>query len=80
MGAILSRVKAFTAQPAVAKSLPMAGLIAMLGIAALAWFLFSQPPQRDLFRGLADADKAAVAEALTGAGIEIYDRSRAPAR
>jgi flagellar M-ring protein FliF len=69
MGAILSRVKAFTAQPAVAKSLPMAGLIALLGIAALAWFLFSQPPQRDLFRGLADADKAAVAEALTGAGV-----------
>ncbi|WP_156680337.1 flagellar basal-body MS-ring/collar protein FliF [Sphingomonas profundi] len=69
-GAILSRVRAFTAQPAVAKSLPMVGLIALLGVAALAWFLFSQPPQRDLFRGLADADKAAVAESLTGAGIK----------
>ncbi len=70
MGSILTRVKAFTAQPAVAKSLPMVGLIAMLGIAALAWFLFSQPPQRDLFRGLADADKAAVAEALGSAGVK----------
>jgi flagellar M-ring protein FliF len=69
-GSVLSRVKAFTAQPAVAKSLPMAGLIALLGIAALAWFLFSQPPQRDLFRGLADADKAAVADALTTAGVK----------
>ncbi len=69
-GAILSRVKAFAAQPAVAKSLPMVGLIALLGIAALAWFLFSQPPQRDLFRGLADADKAAVADSLGTAGIK----------
>lgn len=69
-GAILTRVKAFAAQPAVAKSLPMVGLVAMLGIAALAWFIFSQPPQRDLFRGLADSDKAAVAEALTGAGMK----------
>ena len=74
MGAILSRVKAFTAQPAVAKSLPMVGVIALLGIAALAWFLFSQPPQRDLFRGLTDSDKAAVADSLTTAGDQIYDR------
>lgn len=68
-GSVLERVRSFADQPAVAKSMPFLGLLALLGLAVLAWSAFSQPPQRDLFRGLADADKAAVAEALTGAGI-----------
>jgi flagellar M-ring protein FliF len=63
-------VKNFAAQPAVAKSLPMLGLLAMLGIAALLWMSFSTPTQKPLFAGLADEDKAAVAEALQTAGLE----------
>jgi len=66
----MDRLKGIFEQPAVQRSLPMIGLIAMLGLAALAWMAFSQPPQRDLFRGLDDGDKAAVADALTSAGVK----------
>ena len=51
-------------QPAVAKSLPMLGLLGVVGAAALAWTTLREPPQRDLFRGLPDSEKAAVADAL----------------
>ena len=59
-------------QPAVARSLPMLGLLAVVAMAALAWLALREPPQRDLFRGLPDADKAAVAEALDKGAIP-YD-------
>ena len=67
--AILERVKDFTAQPAIQRSLPMIGLIALLGVAALLWSTMSGAPQRDLFAGMGDADKAAVADALKTANI-----------
>lgn len=67
--AILERVKDFTAQPAIQRSLPMIGLIALLGVAALLWSTMSGAPQRDLFAGMGDADKAAVADALKAANI-----------
>jgi flagellar M-ring protein FliF len=41
----------------------------MIGMAALLWMAFSAAPGRTLFSGLEDADKAAVVEALEGAGI-----------
>ncbi len=66
---LFGTVKSFAAQPAVAKSLPLIGLVALLGIAALIWAAFAAPPGRELFRGLPDGDKAAVAETLKGAGI-----------
>ncbi|WP_106639008.1 flagellar basal-body MS-ring/collar protein FliF [Allosphingosinicella vermicomposti] len=69
-GAILESIQVFTRQPAVAKSLPAIGFLALMGLAALLWMTFSAPPSRDLFQGLPDADKAAVAEALSGAGIQ----------
>jgi len=69
LGSQLERLRQVAAQPAVAKSLPALGLIALLGLAALVWMAMSQPPQRDLFNGLADADKAAVAETLKSSGI-----------
>lgn len=69
-GSPADKLRGFMAQPAVAKSLPMIGLAAILGIAALVWLTMAQPPQRNLFAGLADADKAAVAETLQGAGLE----------
>jgi len=57
------------AQPAVRRALPMALMIALVGAAALAWMMLSTPPQRTLFAGLADVDKAAVTQALTTGGI-----------
>jgi flagellar M-ring protein FliF len=69
LGAVMERVRHVAAQPAVAKSLPMLGLVALLGLAALVWMTMSRPPQRDLFHGLADGDKAAVADALKVANI-----------
>jgi flagellar M-ring protein FliF len=69
MGTMLDRVRAFTDQPAIAKSLPAIGLLALLGLAAIIWMAVSEPPQRNLFQGLADGDKASVADTLKGAGI-----------
>jgi flagellar M-ring protein FliF len=68
-GGIVQQLKNFIAQPAVAKSLPLVGFISMIGLAALMWMAFSAAPGRTLFSGLEDADKAAVVEALQGAGI-----------
>ena len=67
--AILDRVKGFAAQPAIQRSLPMFGLIALLGAAALLWSTMAGAPQRDLFAGMGDGDKAAVADALKAANI-----------
>jgi flagellar M-ring protein FliF len=58
------------AQPAVRKSAPMIGVLGLLASAALAWTMIATPPQKMLFSGLADADKAAAAEALTQANID----------
>lgn len=74
--AVLERVRGFTAQPAVQRSLPMIGLVGLLGGAALLWSTMSGAPQRDLFAGMGDADKAAVADALKAANITYeIDRS-----
>jgi flagellar M-ring protein FliF len=67
---IFERVMAFTRQPAVARSIPTLMLIGVLGLAALAWSVVHQPPQRTLFAGMADGDKAAVADSLGAAGIK----------
>jgi len=67
--AVLERVKGFTAQPAIQRSMPMIGLVGLLGGAALLWSTMSGAPQRDLFAGMGDADKAAVADALKAANI-----------
>lgn len=67
-----ARFTDFVRQPAVAKSLPMFGMLVVVGLAALAWLALREPPQRDLFRGLPDSDKAAVAEAL-GTGNIAFD-------
>jgi flagellar M-ring protein FliF len=66
---MLQQVKGFLAQPAVAKSLPLVGFVGLIGLAALLWMTFSAAPGRTLFSGLADADKAAVVEALEKGGI-----------
>ena len=61
----------FVRQPAVARALPALALGGAIGIAALAYFTFQTPPQTPLFSGLAEADKAAVAEALQTSGINF---------
>ena len=66
---VFERIQGFARQPAVAKSIPTLLLIGLLGLAALAWSVLHQPAQRTLFAGMADGDKAAVADALGSAGI-----------
>lgn len=48
----------------------MIGLVGLLASAALAWTMVATPPQKMLFSGLADADKAAASEALAQANID----------
>lgn len=62
-------VRNFLAQPAVTKSLPLVGMVAMLGLAAMLWMIFSAAPSRALFANLPDEEKAAVVDALSSAGI-----------
>lgn len=69
MGGPMGGVRSFMAQPAVARSLPIIGLLAALAITAAAWLTFNVPPQRPLFEGLQETDKAAVASSLQSAGI-----------
>ncbi len=75
-GSAFARLSSLTRDPAVARSLPMIGLIALLGLAALAWLSLREAPQRDLFAGMSDSDKEAAAGALGTAGIAYaIDRS-----
>lgn len=70
--ALKARFTGFMRQPAVARSLPLLGLLGVLAAAGLAWMALREPPQRDLFRALPDADKSAVAQVLDQNGIR-YD-------
>lgn len=72
LDSVKARLTGIMGQPAVARSLPMLGLIGVVGAAALAWTALREPPQRDLFRGLPDADKAAV--------VDILDKNAVPYR
>jgi flagellar M-ring protein FliF len=73
-----ARFAGFMKQPAVAKSMPLLGLLGVVGIAGAAWLALREPPQRDLFRGLPDSDKSAVAQVLDQAGIGYgFDNSGA---
>lgn len=69
MGSMFEQVRGILGQPAVQKSLPMIGLVAILGLAAMIFMAMNQPPQRSLSNGLSDSDKAAVADSLASAGI-----------
>lgn len=67
--AIPEQVRNFVAQPAVAKAMPLIGFMGVVMLAIMAWAALREPPQRDLFRGLPDSDKAAVISALDGSTI-----------
>lgn len=72
----LSSMRDIVAQPAVYRALPMLGGMTALLLAGAAWYSFQSPTQRAVFEGLADNDKAAVADALQSAGIaHAIDRS-----
>src|SRR5438105_15774743 len=66
---VAQTLRGITAQPAVAKSLPLLGLVALLGVAAIVWMVIGAAPNRTLFAGLPDDQKAAVVQALTTAGV-----------
>jgi flagellar M-ring protein FliF len=67
---LLGRVRALGAQPAVARSLPLLGVMAVVAAAILIWVTVSSGPNRVLFSSLDDRDKSAVVEALSAAGID----------
>ena len=67
--ALKARFTGFIKQPAVAKSLPLLGLLGVVALAGLAWLALREPPQRDLFRALPDGDKSAVAQVLDQNGV-----------
>jgi flagellar M-ring protein FliF len=78
MDALKARFTGFMRQPAVAKSLPLLGLLGVVALAGAAWLALREPPQRDLFRALPDADKSAVASVLDQNGIRYgFDNSGA---
>ena len=56
-------------QPAVQRAMPALAIMAALALAGGAYVAFSSPAQTPLYTGLAEADKAAISEALQAAGI-----------
>jgi flagellar M-ring protein FliF len=68
----LLQIRGLLTQPAVRRSLPMALLVGLIAAAALAWMMLATPPQKTLFQGLTDADKAAVTAALTQGAIKSH--------
>lgn len=66
------KLTGFLNDPGIKRVLPMAGLIGVTALAGAAWLALREPPQRDLFRGLPDSDKAAVADVLGKNNIK-YD-------
>jgi len=69
LGGRLVPLTRFVRQPAVQRALPAIAMTSAIGIAALAYFTMQAAPQAQLFAGLDDTDKAAVAEALQAQGI-----------
>jgi flagellar M-ring protein FliF len=66
----LKQIQGVFAQPAVRRAGPMAMMVGLIGASALAWSALSGAPQKTLFTGLPDADKAAVTAALSAASID----------
>src|SRR3954447_27036931 len=66
---VTQSLRGFAGQPAVAKSLPLLGLVALIGAAWMIWTVIGAAPSHTLFAGLPDDQKAAVVEALTAGGV-----------
>ena len=68
-GTPLERMRSFTAQPAIRKTIPWFLGVAALGGVALTWSLLSTGPQRTLYAQLDDGERASVVAALDKAAI-----------
>ena len=68
-GSMTSRLRAFTAQPAVRRTFPMFGVVAGVGALALTYAVLSPAPQRTLYSQLDDGQRADVVAALDTAAI-----------
>lgn len=68
-GSPLERIRSFTAQPAIRKTLPWFAGVAALGAVALTWSMIAPSPQRVLYSQLDDKDRASVVDALGKANI-----------
>ena len=66
----LKQIGTMLSQPAVKRSLPLIFMVGLIAAAGLAWAMLSTPPQRTLFSGLPDADKAAIVQTLDQANID----------
>lgn len=71
-GSVLTRLGAFTAQPAVRKVLPVFVGLSAVGGALLAWSALAPSPQRTLYSQLDDSERASVAAALDQASIPYH--------
>jgi flagellar M-ring protein FliF len=71
-GNALTRMSAFTAQPAVKRMLPWFLGVAALGGAALTWAAVAPSPQRTLYTQLDDSERAGVVAALDQANIGYH--------
>lgn len=71
-GSVLTRLGAFTAQPAVRKVLPVFIGLSAVGGALLAWSALAPSPQRTLYSQLDDGERAGVAAALDQASIPYH--------
>jgi len=67
---IASRARSLWGSPAVQQARPALLVVVLLAAAALAWFSLRQPNWRPLYPGLAEADAAAVSDALAAANFE----------
>ncbi|MEW4467114.1 flagellar basal-body MS-ring/collar protein FliF [Parasphingorhabdus sp. JC815] len=65
------RLRGLATQPAIMRALPLLGLLTVVVAAGALWLALREPPQRDLFRGLPETDRAAVAEALKQSDISF---------
>jgi flagellar M-ring protein FliF len=66
----MARARALAASPAVASARPAMILVGMLVAAALAWAVLRTPDWRPIYPGLAEAEAAAVSEALAAANFD----------
>jgi len=71
-GPVLTRLGAFTRQPAVRKTLPWFGSMAGIGMAALAWATLAPQAQRTLYSELDDGERAKVTASLDKASIPYH--------
>lgn len=68
-GSAGQRLRQLATQPAVQRTLPAMAVLATLGAGALLWLALADPPQRILYAGLSDAERAGVVASLDTAGI-----------